>query len=376
MKRTVGEWYTDRTPQSLANQLVKYRQRNGWSHRDLLRLAKPKIAQDSGIFSSIRWAVGKEVTTEQLPPLLQGYLMAQAATKPSEWVALVKEYNLPWEALPTEALNHAEVWEAMMPHLGLTALLRNLGKMGSIGMTNHSSLAKAVNKRLDASLEEIRQARLHPMQVLLALTTYTSGRGVKGKNTWNPIGSTSDAVDALFYKTFGTLESTGKRRLLALDVSGSMTTPIMNTNLSCREATAALALVALNQDPDSYTKGFSSNFMNLEFSSKMRLKEAIRVVSQLPFDRTDCSLPIEWALKNNIEIDSFEVYTDSETYAGRRHPTQALAEYRSKTGINAKLVVNGMTATHITIADPNDPGMLDVVGFDASAPQVITDFIR
>jgi len=27
-----------------------------------------------------------------------------------------------------------------------------------------------------------------------------------------------------------------------------------------------------------------------------------------------------------------------------------------------------------TIADPNDPGMLDVVGFDTAAPQLIADF--
>ena len=45
-------------------------------------------------------------------------------------------------------------------------------------------------------------------------------------------------------------------------------------------------------------------------------------------------------------------------------------------GRAAKLVVVGMTATGFTIADPNDAGMLDVVGFDAGAPQVMADFVR
>jgi 60 kDa SS-A/Ro ribonucleoprotein len=40
------------------------------------------------------------------------------------------------------------------------------------------------------------------------------------------------------------------------------------------------------------------------------------------------------------------------------------------------LVVVGLTATNFSIADPNDSGMLDVVGFDASAPNVIADFAR
>jgi 60 kDa SS-A/Ro ribonucleoprotein len=35
-----------------------------------------------------------------------------------------------------------------------------------------------------------------------------------------------------------------------------------------------------------------------------------------------------------------------------------------------------MTATQFTIADPTDPGMLDVVGFDAAVPSLITGFAR
>lgn len=38
-----------------------------------------------------------------------------------------------------------------------------------------------------------------------------------------------------------------------------------------------------------------------------------------------------------------------------------------------KLVVVGMVSNGFSIADPDDAGMLDVVGFDAAAPQVIAD---
>jgi 60 kDa SS-A/Ro ribonucleoprotein len=33
-----------------------------------------------------------------------------------------------------------------------------------------------------------------------------------------------------------------------------------------------------------------------------------------------------------------------------------------------------MTASEFTIADPDDPGMLDVVGFDSNTPQLIAEF--
>ena len=46
------------------------------------------------------------------------------------------------------------------------------------------------------------------------------------------------------------------------------------------------------------------------------------------------------------------------------------------TGIAARLVVVGMVANRFTIADPHDAGMLDVVGFDTSTPEVIGGFAR
>jgi 60 kDa SS-A/Ro ribonucleoprotein len=73
-------------------------------------------------------------------------------------------------------------------------------------------------------------------------------------------------------------------------------------------------------------------------------------------------------------VDVFAIYTDSETWAGKIHPAQALRQYREQMGIPAKLVVVGMVSNGFTIADPNDAGMMDVVGFDTATPQVMRDF--
>lgn len=57
------------------------------------------------------------------------------------------------------------------------------------------------------------------------------------------------------------------------------------------------------------------------------------------------------------------------------HPVQALRMYRERTGIAAKLVV-GMVPNGFSIADPDDAGMPDVVGFDTATPAAIADFLR
>jgi len=92
------------------------------------------------------------------------------------------------------------------------------------------------------------------------------------------------------------------------------------------------------------------------------------------YDLTKPIMPQLDAIKR--KVDAFVIYTDSETWAGGVHPAQALRDYRRASGIDARLVVVGMVANDFSIADPSDPGMLDVVGFDTATPQLISDFAR
>jgi 60 kDa SS-A/Ro ribonucleoprotein len=116
--------------------------------------------------------------------------------------------------------------------------------------------------------------------------------------------------------------------------------------------------------------------MPCDISGYSRMDDVIKTLARIPYGATDCAAPMMYALDNKLEVDAFIVYTDNETWAGSIHPCQALVKYRKATGINAKLIVVGMTATGFTIADPSDAGMLDVIGFDSSCPAVMADFTR
>jgi 60 kDa SS-A/Ro ribonucleoprotein len=168
-----------------------------------------------------------------------------------------------------------------------------------------------------------------------------------------------------------------------------MMSPVLGLEgLSCREASAAMALVTAATEPRhfftafteggyrSVHRGVTSGLVPLSISPRQRLDDVVRQVETFPFGGTDCALPMIEAEKQRWAVDLFVVYTDSETWAGDVHPAQALRRYRERTGIAAKLVVVAMASNGFTIADPEDAGMLDVVGFDASAPQLIADFAR
>jgi 60 kDa SS-A/Ro ribonucleoprotein len=164
--------------------------------------------------------------------------------------------------------------------------------------------------------------------------------------------------------------------------------------LTPRDASAALALVTAATESQveivgffagkgGYAKrgralhyGYADGLTPLAIGPRQRLDDAVKTVSNLPVGGTDCALPMQYAQAYEREIDTFVIYTDSETWAGDVHPAQALADYRRVSGIDARLVVVGMVSNGFSIADPRDPGMLDVVGFDTATPELIADFAR
>ena len=394
-KRAIAAWYTDKPLSSVAYQAIKYRAREGYTHKRLLDMSHAP-APDIDRKNLYHWIKGLKFEEAALPAQVRGHLAAMkegATTK--QLVSLIGEHKLPWEALPTEANAEAEVWKAMLPHLGLTALIRNLGNMTRLGaITPLSDTEREVVKRITEP-EDITRSRIHPFAILQAASVYGSGHGFRGAGMWTPSQAVMYALDQAFYMAFSNVPATGKRHLLALDVSGSMGSPFGGGVLTCRDATAALALVTMSVEENTHLIGFSSSstptrrgfsaygfspgsagVSPLNITKGMRLQDAIQAVSNLPFGGTDCALPMIYALKNRIPVDCFTILTDNETWAGAIHPTEALRQYRKEMGIDAKLVVVGMTATGFSIADPNDGGMLDVVGFDTDCPALIADFAR
>ncbi len=412
LRNAVGRWYVSREADDLAHQAVKYQQRDGWSHGDLLRLTHPKApsVQHDAVF---RWMlagadalgereVKRKVRGEErvmkydavgkLPKLIEAFEQVKRATRAGEIVKLIREFDLPREAVPTQWLNEAVVWEALLERMPMTAMIRNLGKMTSLGLLKPFSDAKRQIVRKLKDETKLKRARIHPLAVLVAQKIYAQGHGDKGALKWSPVSAVVDALDEAFYAAFQNVEPCGKPVLLALDVSGSMAQSfIAGSCISAREASAAMALITAVTEPECEIIAFSApgagrfggmhgggepGITRVNLSPRMRLADVIKRIEAIPMGGTDCALPMLWAARNRLNVSAFITYTDSETWAGNIHPAQALRQYRSEFVGDAKAVVVGMTSNGFTLADPNDCGMLDVVGFDTTVPAVIADFVR
>jgi 60 kDa SS-A/Ro ribonucleoprotein len=381
LRRAVGAWFLDQPAERLALQALKYRQRDGWALRDLLRLAHPRT-QDEQRNAVLGWIVRGWPEVGEAPhpdPVLRqlwAFERLQRAESAGDAARLITEHDLPREAVPTQHLASPEVWAALLERMPLEALVRNLATMTRVGLLAPlSEAAGTVAARLRHG-GAIKRARLHPVKVLAALMTYAAGQGQRGKGSWTPVPAVVDALNDAFELAFGAVEPAGTRHLLALDVSGSMACGAIAgvPGLTPRVGAAAMSLVTLRSEPLVHTLAFSHTLVPLKLTARQRLDDVITQTSNLAFGGTDCALPMLWALKERVAVDTFVVYTDSETWFGEVHPAEALRRYRERMGIPAKLIVVGMVANRFSIADPADGGMLDVVGFDTAAPQVMRDF--
>lgn len=395
-RRAIRAWYEDKTVEKLAYQLLKYQNRDGWSQRDILRLARPK-AGDNQHNWLYHWSVKgheAEVFDPNMVPedrglaLIWAYELAKRATDDKEVARLIKEYRLPREAILTEHLKSIRVWEALLEDMPLEAMTRNLATMTRNGvLVPMGSFTQSVAARL-RSRDAIHKARLHPIKLLAALTTYESGKSVRGSATWTPLREIVDALNDAFYLSFECVEPTEKRILLAIDVSGSMHGTLVNgiPGVQCHAAASAMAMVTAKSAwhesgtgmsiPNYHVIGYDTAPHALSISHGQRLDDVVRMVQSAGGGGTDCAVPMQWALQQRIQVDAFVCYSDSETWAGRAQPMQMLKQYREQMNPQARMVNVQMTATHVTNNAPDDGLALECVGFDTSTAQVINAFIN
>lgn len=378
-KRGVAKWYTERQTNRLAVQLLKYQSRNGWSHADVLRLAhaKPANPEQDALF---HWVTKDKAHKEglTLPKLVLDVEELNCAVNAKSVISLINgNSDVSWEMVPTQFLSNSDVLSTLLPNMGLTALIRQLGKLTAAGVIAPLSAGSKLAIAKLSNAEDIKKARVHPITILQALKQYTIGHGEKGSLSWKADQRVVDALNDAFYAAFSNVEDTGAGILMGVDCSGSMFSTKVNgsPNLNAAEVAAVMAMGILRNQSNYWIGGFNTQMKELKISPSMRLDAVMDVMRKFSWGGTDCAQPMLHAMKSNMSgVDLFVTITDNETWAGSVQPPQALRDYRKKFTATAKNVVIGTSVSSFSIADPKDAGMLDIAGFDSAAPQIIADF--
>ena len=390
MRAAFASWFNAEDVHDVAFPALKARQRatpagEALALRDVIRIAHV-AGRSEAHRTLIGWLAGRISDADARAALadVDDFLTAQAVTSPGDAIAVIRDRRVPWEFLPSHVLADAGVWEELIGAIGLTALIRNLARMtriGTLGPFTSPATDRVVRRLTDG--QAIARARVHPMDVYLAMKAYQSGvsrPGSRGRaQTWTPVAAISDALEIAYDLSFGSVAPAGKRTLVAVDSSGSMSAlTVVSSGSPLGRAYEVASTIAVML---ARLEGGTMHVIDVDTAvhpSRVTPRTNLReVASWRPSGGgTNLALPFTWALERRHIVDGFLVLTDNETWAGRSHPAQALDAYRRSVNPAARVVIVSMTATGHTIADPGDPGVLNVAGLDGALPTVITGYFR
>jgi 60 kDa SS-A/Ro ribonucleoprotein len=377
MRTAFASWFAADDVHELAFRAVKARQRatpggEAMALRDIIRIAHP-AGRSPEHAVLIGWLAGRISDADARVVLadVDDFLAAQAVSTPAETVRIIRDRRVPWEFLPSEQLAAPAVWDELIGTVGLTALIRNLARMTRIGAIAPLAAAtdRVVARLTDGSA--LARARVHPMDLYLALGVYRGGS--------EPVPAIVDALEQAYELSFGNVVASGRRLLVAVDSSGSMTGRRVMANgtvlgSAYEVANTVAATLARVEGAGVHVIDVDTSVHASRVSPRASLRE---IAGWHPSGGgTDLSLPFAWALRKRLPVDGVVVLTDSETWAGRQHPVQALAAYRRAVNPAARVVVVSLTPAGYSIADHADPGVLAVAGLDAALPKVIAAFLR
>jgi 60 kDa SS-A/Ro ribonucleoprotein len=360
IKKAVSAWYNDKQIMNLVFTVTKYKQRNGWSHCDLLRLAHPKPVDED--HSQLYRYITKPIMPTDNEEVV-AFLTGLRGMDEENVVDRIKEFGYHREHIPTYLMVHRKVWCAFLPHMNAIALVRNLSNMQKNNVFDYGDELDFVVTKLH-NPEYMKRGKIHPMQLLTAHIVFKGNARI------------SEALEHAFYASFEYAERIEKRVHIALDVSGSMTMGNI-CNLSPIQIAVAMAIVFARQCDNVTVHGFSQTYVDINITPDTTFQEAMKLTDNMPFQNTNCALPMIEAKRCFEQVDVFIIITDNDTNYGKVHPTDALKKYRqfAKTS-DVRLVVVATNGDDFTIADPMDPLSLDVVGFDASTPAIVSAFVK
>ncbi|ACK72725.1 TROVE domain protein [Gloeothece citriformis PCC 7424] len=370
------QWLSREDVKGLAYQLLKYQQRQGFSHRDALRLfhVNPPTEDHNQLF---KWVVkGWEDLPEAIPSpaLAQIWWYEWLKRHPEKTHQAIAQGHLTHEMAAPVGKMDKSAWQLLFNEMPIGAMLRNLGSLTEIGILRNDQRANL--DRIESILnnsDRLRKGRIHPIDVLKALKTYQSGGKIgRSQKTWTPVGRIVDILEKAVELSFDVAEPTGKVFMHAVDISGSMScSTVSSVGLTCCEIATAMALVTAKAEKNYMIRGFSTKFIDLEITRRDSFRSALGKASNQNFGGTDASVAYRWMIKNRFKADVICFWTDSESWAGSNHPSELLAQYRQKINPNVKAVYVTLAPYRITLVDPKDPLSWDLGGFDPGTPRLI-----
>ena len=396
LKRNISNWYNNKKFDLLMYHVLKYQNREGLTHKNMILCAHPKtndvnknklfryildVDNLSKLYDKDRVIESIYSYNNDVNP--KNYLTIKNLSKlddEKDIIEAIKKFKLVRENIPTKFLNNKNVFIELIKNMPYTALIRNLGKMSVIGILNNFSENNLESFVCDKITDEkaIKLSMVHPMQLYLALTTYSSGRGFKGNLSWEINQKVVEALTKAMEISFKFTKNLKKNIVVAVDVSGSMETFIPDTKITCSQYGAMLSYIFTRTVENCKLLWFNTDCRILNNSSNT-FESITKAYKKVSGGGTNLKSPVKYVydmIESNYKIDGLVIVTDNEGWFGG-HPTVTLNDIR-KIQPDFKLVTLSTVATPYSTfrTHDNDFNNLDIVGFSSDCISIVGRFLN
>lgn len=234
-----------------------------------------------------------------------------------------------WETELSAKGNTKEVWENLIEsnQVGYMALLRNLKNILNAEPNNIQKVFDKLENK-----EQVLKSRQLPFRFYSAYQRLSQEDKASSK--------VLDVLETAIEHSVENIEKIQGKTLIAIDVSGSMSSPVsQKSTIKCSDIACLFASLANKICDESIIVSFDTSLEKVAISTKGGIIQNAKSIN-VRGGCTDITLPLQFLLKKNITVDRMILFSDNEANQ-RTEITQKLAdEYRKK--INSDFWVHGI----------------------------------
>ena len=355
-RRLVRQWIAERS----MNQLFHASLGQKPSLRDIIRMVHPKPA-DAQRANFYAYLLGKPFDRELLPAEVQQLEMY----KNDE--ASLPDINFQFlSALP---LTTAE-WRVIAQRASWTTLRMNLNTLHRHGVFDCDETTMLVAERL-ADPDRILKAKAFPYQIMTTLLNITH----------DAPGVLRDALEQAMEIATANVPALPGKTVVAIDVSGSMHSPITGyrkgstSTTTCLDAAAVLAAAVLRRNPGATVMPFHTEVCPVQLHAKESIVSMSARLRALPSGGTNCSVVLKELNRKRERADTVIYFSDNESWIDANPhgmSTGMLKEWRRFKANNPKAqLVCIDIQPYTTVQAPVADGVTHVGGFSDQVFEVL-----
>ena len=310
-KRLVRQWLDNASDAAIVQAAIG----NQPSLADVIRMVHPKPVdpQREALYA---WVIGKPYREDVLPAIVRDY----EAFKRDPGEALPP---LPFQYYTSLPLTRSH-WQALARTASWQTLRMNLNTFARNGVFEDAATAAEVAQRLrDPAL--VRRARVLPYQLL---TAYHASAGSAPEAVREALQDAMEIATAQVPVLDG-------RVVVAVDVSGSMASPVTGfrrgatTATRCVDVAALMAACVLRTNPSARVLPFDTDVRSLSLNPRDSVMTQARQLAALCGGGTAVSAPLARLNREQAQVDLVVLVSDNESWRDTRGggPTRTMQEW-------------------------------------------------